>query len=66
MHSIAPQPFQGIASVAPMSLEEKKEAEQQESNPILYPDQSLCKKKKKMNKHNTLTQGLGSTHLVCK
>ena len=44
-----PQPFQGVphSSSDPLSQEEKKEASEQQANPLLHPDQTLSKKKKK-------------------
>ena len=42
------QPFNGIPSPAFMSSDEKKEAAEQQANPLIHPDQTELKKKKKL------------------
>lgn len=41
------QPFYGVSSSVAMTVEEKKEAEKEQENPLLHPAQTALKKKKK-------------------
>ena len=41
------QPFHGMPSPVFMTTDEKKDADEEQANPLLHPDQTQLKKKKK-------------------